>query len=104
MMVNNDFLNDNELFAKNLILSTEFNKYVIEKPEILDKIPNNAAVVLLPSDDPEFCSKVLALVEHHKKIDDLKNRPIVYIRINKLAPPPPSRILDLQFEPELNFS
>ncbi|MDZ7261391.1 MAG: hypothetical protein ONB05_04725 [candidate division KSB1 bacterium] len=91
---------NDHLFMKNLVLSTEFNKYIFEHPEILDRIPNGASVVLLPADDPDFCSKMMDLVKHHRSIDDVKDRPIVYIRIQKMAPPPPSRIIDLQIEAE----
>lgn len=93
---------DEHLFLKNLMLTTEFNKYLIEHPDILDRIPDNALVILLPSDDPEFCSKMLKLVEHYRAIDDVKNRPIIYIRIQKIAPPPPSRITQLKFDSELS--
>ncbi|MFQ5769802.1 MAG: DUF5647 family protein, partial [bacterium] len=82
----NDLLQDDEeLFIKNITLSTEFNKYIIEHPEIADKIPPNAAVVLLPDDDPEFCKKIIKLIDHHRAIDDFKNRPVVYLRVEKLA-------------------
>ena len=34
-----------ELFSKNLILSTEFDRYVLEHPEFAHKIPENAQVL-----------------------------------------------------------
>lgn len=90
--------NDDELFIKNVMLTTEFNKYLIEHPEVLDKIPDNANVVILPADDPEFCKKMIALVKYHQQIDDMIDRPIVFVKVEKMAPPPPSRFKDLQFE------
>jgi len=92
---------DDFLFYKNLTLSSEFNKYIVEHPDILDKIPDNASVILLPADDPDFCEKMLAMVEHNQSLDELDNRPLIYLRIGKLMPPAPSRISDLQFEEEM---
>ena len=40
-----------ELFAKNQKLSTEFDLYIMEHPEIEDQIPDNALIVLLPEYD-----------------------------------------------------
>ncbi|MFQ6003626.1 MAG: DUF5647 family protein [Candidatus Zixiibacteriota bacterium] len=42
-------------------------------PEIVDKIPPNAAVVLLPDDDPEFCNKIIKLIAHHRALDYVEN-------------------------------
>ena len=67
----------------------------------MDKIPDNASVILLPADDPDFCEKMLAMVEHNQSLDELDNRPLIYLRIGKLMPPAPSRISDLQFEEEM---
>ena len=40
-------MTEQEIFAKNLILSTEFDRYVLEHPDFAEKIPDNAQVVLL---------------------------------------------------------
>lgn len=101
--INNWIQSDDELFIKNVMLTTEFNKYLLEHPEELDKIPDNANVVILPSDDPEFCRKMIALTRQHQKIDDMKDRPIVFVRVGKMAPPPPSRFADLEFENSINY-
>lgn len=37
-----------ELAYKNLALGVEFDKYLVEHPEIVDRIPNRSTVVLLP--------------------------------------------------------
>ncbi len=99
-IIENLIQDDQQLFLKNLMLTTEFNKYIIDHPDILDGIPDNALVILLPSDDPEFCSKMIGLVDHYRAIDDQKDRPTIYIKIEKIAPPPPSRITKLSFESE----
>ena len=46
-----------ELFRKNQQLSTEFELYLLEHPEIEGKIPDNALIVLLPDYDKELAEK-----------------------------------------------
>lgn len=82
-------LNKKSFAYKNIVLSTEFNKYLVEHPEIADKIPDNALVVLLPEDDPALCRKNIALARKHRET----NQPVVHVRIKKLAPPPKSRLV-----------
>jgi len=38
-------MTEQEIFAKNLIFSTEFDRYIIEHPEFAAKVPLNAQVV-----------------------------------------------------------
>ena len=42
------------IVEKNITLSFEFDRYVVEHPEVLDQIPDGAAVIFLPKDDPEL--------------------------------------------------
>ena len=51
-------------------------------------------MVLLPEDDPALCQENLRLVEQNRKIDDIQNRPVIHVRIERLAPPPPSRLVN----------
>ncbi|GFP19733.1 hypothetical protein HKBW3S42_00861 [Candidatus Hakubella thermalkaliphila] len=39
-------MTEKELFEKNQKLSTEFDLYLLDHPELLDKIPENALIVL----------------------------------------------------------
>lgn len=87
-------MNEQEIFSKNVTLSTEFNKYLLEHPEFAEQIPDEAVVVLLPADDPELCQENLRLTESNEDIDDVPNRPVVHVRIERLAPPPPSRLVN----------
>jgi hypothetical protein len=57
-------MDEQEIFSRNVMLSTEFNKYLIEHPEFAEQIPDEAVVVLLPADDPELCQENLCLVEN----------------------------------------
>ena len=71
-----------ELFHKNLVLSHEFDLYVLEHPEILEEIPDHAKIVLLPEDDPELAEINLKIA---KKTQEPK-QPIVFVRLGKLKP------------------
>jgi len=82
-------MNKKNLAYKNIVLNTEFNKYLVEHPEVADKIPNNALVVILPDDDPALCRKNLSLARRHRE----KNQPVVHVRVKTLAPPPKSRLV-----------
>ena len=84
----------NELFEKNVTLSMEFSRYVIENPEFAEKIPKGAQVVLLPQYDPGFCRENLKLAELHRE----KGQPVVYVKVEKLAPKRKSRLINPKLE------
>lgn len=69
-----------ELFRKNQQLSTEFELYLLEHPDIEDKIPDNAMIVLLPEYDRELAEKNIELAEANKEA----GQTIVYVRVEKL--------------------
>lgn len=69
-----------ELFKKNQQLSTEFELYLLEHPEIEDNIPDNAMIVLLPEYDKELAQKNMELAEANKE----PGQTIVYVKVEKL--------------------
>jgi len=69
-----------ELFRKNQQLSTEFELYLLEHPEIEDKIPDNAMIVLLPEYDKELSDKNMELATANKE----SGQKLVYVRVGKL--------------------
>jgi len=69
-----------ELFRKNQQLSTEFELYIPEYPEIEEQIPDNAMIVLVPEYDQELATKNIELAEANKE----PGQTIVYIRITRL--------------------
>jgi 16S rRNA C967 or C1407 C5-methylase (RsmB/RsmF family) len=69
-----------ELFKKNQQLSTEFELYLLEHPEIEEKIPDNAMIVLMPDYDKELAEKNVELAEANKE----PGQTIVYVRVEKL--------------------
>lgn len=69
-----------ELFRKNQQLSTEFELYILEHPEIEEQIPDNAMIVLVPEYDQELATKNIELAEANKE----PGQALVYIRIMRL--------------------
>ena len=76
-------MTEDELVGKNLILTTEFDRYLLEHPEFSESITPNAQIVLLPEDDPELSRRNLELSEAQRE----PGQPVVYVRIEKLLPP-----------------
>lgn len=69
-----------EIFRKNQQLSTEFELYILEHPEIEEKIPDNAMIVLLPEYDKELAAKNIELSEANKE----PGQQIVYVKVERL--------------------
>lgn len=69
-----------ELFRKNQQLSTEFELYLLDHPEIEEKIPDNAMIVLLPDYDTQLAEKNKELAEANKE----PGQAIVYVKVEKL--------------------
>ena len=80
-----------ELFRKNQQLSTEFELYLLDHPEIEEAIPDNALIVLLPDYDSILAEKNRELAKANKE----PGQTIVYVRIKKLRA---SRIEDLSLQ------
>ena len=78
-------MTQDEIFEKNLTLSTEFSLYLLEHPEFADTLPDKAHVVLLPKDDPELCKANLRAASLYGQRGD-DDRPLVYVEIERLAP------------------
>ena len=72
-----------EKFAdKSLSVGGEFDRYVLEHPEVLDQIPNGATIILLPKDDPEFCEENMKLA---RQITE-RGETVVYVEVDAIAP------------------
>ncbi|GFP21052.1 hypothetical protein HKBW3S43_01836 [Candidatus Hakubella thermalkaliphila] len=84
-------MTEKELFEKNQKLSTEFDLYLLDHPELLDKIPENALIVLLPEFDQELKQKNLEMARLHRE----KEQPLVYVKVDKMRA---SRLEGLQLE------
>ena len=77
--------NRETIVEKNITLSFEFERYVLEHPEVLEQIPDGAQVVLLPQDDPELYR--INLNAAQKAHEEGETVPVVYVEIEALAPP-----------------
>jgi len=75
-------MNEQEFFEKNLVLTTEFDRYLLEHPEVAEQIPHNAQIVLLPGDDPELSQTNREIAAAQRE----PGQPVVYVHIQRLAP------------------
>jgi len=69
-----------EMFKRNQQLSTEFELYLLDHPEIEGKIPDNALIVLLPDYDKELAQMNTKLAEKNREL----GQAIVYVKVEKL--------------------
>jgi hypothetical protein len=69
--------NRNKFVEKNSILVREFDRYILEHPELADEIPDNALVVMQIDGDHDFNEWARATGEAVAENDN----PIVYVRI-----------------------
>ncbi len=56
-----------DIIRKNLDLHAEWMKYVFEHPDVLDRIPKGAVLVILPEDDKELYDENYRVIEENKK-------------------------------------
>jgi hypothetical protein len=75
---------------RNSLLGMEFDRFMIEHPDYVDKIPDNAQIILLLEGDNEFNE----WSAHVGKEQAEHGQPLVYVTIKKLGPAR-SRIEDL---------
>lgn len=77
-----------EAVKKNLDLLNEFMKYAFENPGVLDKIPWEAELIILPINDPD-------LYENNKKMGNeiaSQGRQVIFVKMEK----PKVTVLDLE--------
>lgn len=84
---------DEEFADRNLDLIFKFEKYVVDHPEVAERIPDDAIVAMQVEDDDAFnhWSRKLA----QEQADD--EHPIIYVTIKKMASVR-SRIEDLELQ------
>lgn len=71
-----------EVMRKNLDLHAEWMKYIFENPDVLDKIPKGAVVVILPEDDKELYE------ENYRVLEENKNKGIPVFVVTMKTPKP----------------
>ena len=70
-----------EMFEKNQQLSTEFDLYLVDHPEVADEIPDGALVVFLPAFDKALARRNRALARKSRA----PNQPVVFVHLGQLA-------------------
>ena len=68
---------------KNLDLLNEFMKYAFEKPSVMDGIPPDAELVILPTDDPE-------LLDYNRSMGERlvsQGRKVIFVKMKKPVMP-----------------
>jgi hypothetical protein len=91
-------MTEQELFEKNLELSTEFSKYVLAHPELEAQIPEGAQVIFLVESDPELSQKNLELARQQKE----EGQPVVVVRVKGLRQEV-SRLIEPRLEKAAGF-
>ena len=88
-----DKMRKEDLFKKNHIIGVEFDRYLLEHPEVLEEIPENAEIYFLPEDDPELSQENLKIAESQKA----EGKKVLLVKIGRLSPPR-SRLQDVRLE------
>ena len=83
-----------KLVEKNLELSFEFTRYLLDHPELEKRIPKGAQVVLLPDYDEELKRFNLRISRRQRE----KDQPVVCVRIKKFASGRSSRLVGTKIE------
>lgn len=83
---------DPEAFAqRQMELTAEFAKYVIENPDVDESLPDDAYIYFEVDGDTEFNEFSRQLAQRRERED---GRPTVCVRLKGLAPPQGSRLID----------
>ncbi len=56
-----------EVTKRNLDLHAEWMKYAFDNPDVLDRIPKGAVLVILPEDDKELHDENFRVLEENKR-------------------------------------
>ena len=70
-----------DMFLKNQQISTEFDPYLLDHPEIADRIPDGALLVFLPEFDESLAKKNRVVAAKLKE----KGQPVVYVKVKRMA-------------------
>lgn len=85
---------EKEMIDRNIELSVEFSRYLFEHPEIEDKIPINAEMILLPDFDKELKKFNIAL----EKNMEAEGEKAIYVTIKHMRPQSLSRIEEIELK------
>jgi hypothetical protein len=86
--------NEKKMIERNIELSAEFSRYLFEHPEIEEKIPAGAEIILLPEFDKELRAFNMKL---GKEIE-AEGGKVAYVSIKSMLPRSLSRIATIELE------
>lgn len=89
-------MTDKELFEKNLEINHEFSRFLLNHPEIENKIPPNALLVFVVQDDIELSQRNIEMSRARRE----PNQPLIFVKIKGLKPLEETRLI----EPHLEFA
>lgn len=81
-------MRNDQIIKRNLDLLNEFMKIAFDQPDILDSIPNEAELVILPENDPELYKANMKT----KRLLEKKGKRFVVVRMKKPERIPPPEI------------
>ncbi|HLF02888.1 MAG TPA: DUF5647 family protein [Anaerolineales bacterium] len=70
-------LTENEVVKRNIDLHSAFMQYTLEHPELLDKLPPEFRLVILPENDSALRAYNLELLDQHPA----RNKPVIFVRM-----------------------
>lgn len=70
-------ITEDEVVRRNVELQTEFMRYILEHPAILDRLPSDFRLVILPENDPDLRAYNLELLDKHPA----KGKPVIFVRM-----------------------
>jgi hypothetical protein len=69
---------DTTVVSRNIALTSEVLRSMLEEPEVLDQLPADFELVVLPDDDPELRLYNLELLDKYGS----EGKPIVFVRMS----------------------
>jgi hypothetical protein len=81
---------------KQMELTSEFGQYVVDHPEVDELLPERSHIYFQVAGEDEFNRYSRELAERQRRQEGL---PTVLVRIQGLAPPQGSRLIDPVIEP-----
>ena len=80
-----------DMFERNQRLSTEFDLYLLDHPQIAEQIPDGALLVFVPAFDKELARRNRALARRSRE----KGQPVVFVNVAHMSA---SRLQGLSLE------
>ena len=88
-------MTEKDFFEKSLLLSNEFSRYILEHPEIDERIPEDAQIIFEVQSDPVF-TKLMKEYAHKQHI---KGQKVICIKLKNFPPKRKSLLTKVSIEP-----